>query len=114
MLMWRVKAQAVKSVISEKDTSFSELKPDKQAEYKAFVFDEFLRSANQAFVDALTKFLLPDGDKQKGPMVEALRAVIITPAHTKLRQGESRRRPTWRASLGASPRNLRGRRAIGR
>ena len=55
---------------------------------QAFVFDEFLKSANQAFVNALTKFLLPDGDKQKGPMVEALRAVIMTPSLTKLRQGD--------------------------
>ena len=66
MLMWSVKSKAVKSVISEKDTSFTELKAAKQEECKAFVFDEFLRSANQAFVNALTKFLLPDGNKQKG------------------------------------------------
>ena len=88
MLMWSVKAQAVKSVISEKDSSFSELKPEQQGQYKDYVFDQFLRSANLAFVDAITEFLLPDGNNQNGPMVEALRAVISTPAHTKLRQGD--------------------------
>ena len=88
MLMWRVKSQAVKTVISEKDTSFLAMKPEEQDKCKAFVFDEYLRSANQAFVNALTTFLLPEGDKQKGPMVEALRAAIMTPSHTKLRQGD--------------------------
>lgn len=88
MLMWSVKSKAIKTVISEKDASFSEMKPEEQTKCKAFVFDEFLKSANQAFVNALTKFLLPDGDKQKGPMVEALRAVIMTPSLTKLRQGD--------------------------
>ena len=97
MLMWRVKSQAVKTVISEKDTSFSAMKAEEQENCKAFVFDEYLRSANQAFVNALTKFLLPDGDKQKGPMVEALRAVIMTPSHTKLRQGDF---SEWTTSWG--------------
>ena len=88
MLMWTEKAKAVKSVISDKDSSFTAMDESKQAEYKDFVFDQFLRSANRTFVDTISTFLLPDGDKQKGAMVEALRAAVITPEYTRLRQGD--------------------------
>ena len=88
MLMWTEKAKAVKSVISDKDSSFTGMKAEEQAEYKDFVFDQFLRSANRSFVDTITTFLLPEGDKQKGAMVEALRAAVITPEYTRLRQGD--------------------------
>ena len=88
MLMWTEKAKAVKSVISDKDSSFTSMEEEKQTEYKDFVFDQFLRSANRTFVDTISTFLLPEGDKQKGAMVEALRAAVITPEYTRLRQGD--------------------------
>ena len=88
MLMWTEKAKAVKNVISDKDSSFSAMEEKQQNEYKDFVFDQFLRSANRTFVDTISTFLLPEWDKQKGAMVEALRAAVITPEHTRLLQGD--------------------------
>ena len=88
MLMWAEKAKAVKSVISDKDSSFTAMDESEQDKYKDFVFDQFLRSANRTFVDTISTFLLPDGDKQKGAMVEALRAAVVTPEYTRLRQGD--------------------------
>ena len=46
MVMWSVKSKAIKYVISEKDTSFTAMTAEEQIKCKAFVFDEFLKSAN--------------------------------------------------------------------
>ena len=56
MLMWTEKAKAVKSVISDKDSSFTGMEEEEQAQYKDFVFDQFLRSANRSFVDTISTF----------------------------------------------------------
>ena len=65
------KAKAVKSVISDKDSSFSAMEDTKQDEYKDLDFDQFLRSANRTFVDTISTFLLREGDKQKGAVGRA-------------------------------------------